>query len=156
MTSLSITRYTSRVCFAHAQVPIPTRFLFVLLGPSGHQSRYHEMGRSIATLMSDEVFHEIAYKAHNRGDLLAGIDEFLDQVTVLPPGEWDPNIRIEPPKSVPSQAARKTAPPPDGGPGGTPNGGMMSKEDEAGGEEEEGHGDPTLERTGRSACACVI
>ena len=49
------------------------------------------------------MFHEIAYKARNRGDLLAGIDEFLDQVTVLPPGEWDPNIRIEPPKSVPSQ-----------------------------------------------------
>ena len=84
-------------------MPIPTRFLFLLLGPTGHKDRYHEIGRSIATLMSDEVFHEIAYKARNRGDLLAGIDEFLDQVTVLPPGEWDPNIRIEPPKSVPSQ-----------------------------------------------------
>ncbi len=50
-----------------------------------------------------QVFHDVAYKAKNRGDLLAGIDEFLDQVTVLPPGEWDPTIRIEPPKSVPSQ-----------------------------------------------------
>ena len=140
------------------EVPIPTRFLFVLLGPSGHKERYHEIGRSIATLMSDEVFHEIAYKARNRSDLLAGIDEFLDQVTVLPPGEWDPNIRIEPPKSVPSQAARKTAPPPaggagggDGGGGGMPNG-MVSKEEEAN-DEEEGHGDPTLERTGRSVPA---
>lgn len=45
----------------------------------------------------------MAYKAKDRGDLLAGIDEFLDQVTVLPPGEWDPSIRIEPPKNVPSQ-----------------------------------------------------
>ena len=45
----------------------------------------------------------MAYKARNRDDLLAGIDEFLDQVTVLPPGEWDPSIRIEPPKNVPSQ-----------------------------------------------------
>lgn len=34
---------------------------------------------------------------------MSGIDEFLDQVTVLPPGEWDPTIRIEPPKNVPSQ-----------------------------------------------------
>ncbi|KAG7278864.1 hypothetical protein CRUP_036378 [Coryphaenoides rupestris] len=50
-----------------------------------------------------EIFHDVAYKAKDRGDLLAGIDEFLDQVTVLPPGEWDPSIRIEPPKSVPSQ-----------------------------------------------------
>lgn len=51
----------------------------------------------------DQIFHDVAYKAKDRSDLLAGIDEFLDQVTVLPPGEWDPSIRIEPPKSVPSQ-----------------------------------------------------
>lgn len=50
-----------------------------------------------------QVFHDVAYKARDRNDLLSGIDEFLDQVTVLPPGEWDPSIRIEPPKSVPSQ-----------------------------------------------------
>lgn len=57
----------------------------------------------MATLMSDEVFHDVAYKAKNRNHLLAGIDEFLDAVTVLPPGEWDPTIRIEPPAAIPSQ-----------------------------------------------------
>lgn len=57
----------------------------------------------MATLMSDEVFHDVAYKAKNRNHLLAGIDEFLDAVTVLPPGEWDPAIRIEPPAAIPSQ-----------------------------------------------------
>jgi len=57
----------------------------------------------MATLMSDEVFHDVAYKAKNRTHLLAGIDEFLDAVTVLPPGEWDPAIRIEPPAAIPSQ-----------------------------------------------------
>lgn len=41
----------------------------------------------MATLMSDEIFHEVAYRARNRDHLLAGIDEFLDAVTVLPPGE---------------------------------------------------------------------
>lgn len=56
-----------------------------------------------------QVFHEVAYKARNRGDLMAGIDEFLDKVTVLPPGEWDPQIRLEPPSKVPSQANRKNA-----------------------------------------------
>ena len=50
-----------------------------------------------------QVFHDVAYKAKDRNDLVSGIDEFLDQVTVLPPGEWDPSIRIEPPKNVPSQ-----------------------------------------------------
>lgn len=47
----------------------------------------------MATLLSDEVFHDVAYKGKNRNHLLAGIDEFLDAVTVLPPGEWDPAIR---------------------------------------------------------------
>lgn len=53
-----------------------------------------------------QVFHDIAYKAKDRQDLLAGIDEFLDEVIVLPPGEWDPAIRIEPPKSLPSSDKR--------------------------------------------------
>ncbi|KAK7507322.1 hypothetical protein BaRGS_00001257 [Batillaria attramentaria] len=121
------------------EVPVPTRFVFILLGPMGNQNKFHEIGRSIATLMSDEIFHDVAYHAHNREDLLAGIDEFLDQVTVLPPGEWDPTIRIEPPKSVPSQESRKgpsSAPP-------QPNGKAVVEE------EPDEHGDPTLVRTGR-------
>ncbi|KAJ8285336.1 hypothetical protein GJAV_G00025670 [Gymnothorax javanicus] len=92
---------------ALTEVPVPTRFLFILLGPKGKAKSYHEIGRAIATLMSDEVFHDIAYKAKDRQDLLAGIDEFLDEVIVLPPGEWDPAIRIEPPKSLPSPDKRK-------------------------------------------------
>lgn len=48
----------------------------------------------------------MAYKARDREDLIAGIDEFLDEVIVLPPGEWDPKIRIEPPKKVPSADKR--------------------------------------------------
>uniref|UniRef100_A0A669D944 Anion exchange protein n=1 Tax=Oreochromis niloticus TaxID=8128 RepID=A0A669D944_ORENI len=91
---------------ALTEVPVPTRFLFILLGPKGKAKSYHEIGRAIATLMSDEVFHDIAYKAKDRQDLLAGIDEFLDEVIVLPPGEWDPAIRIEPPKSLPSSDKR--------------------------------------------------
>ena len=50
-----------------------------------------------------QVFREVAFKARNRNEIVAGIDEFLEQVTVLPPGEWDPKIRIEPPDSVPDQ-----------------------------------------------------
>uniref|UniRef100_A0A5F9DMV4 Anion exchange protein n=1 Tax=Oryctolagus cuniculus TaxID=9986 RepID=A0A5F9DMV4_RABIT len=92
---------------ALTEVPVPTRFLFILLGPKGKAKSYHEIGRAIATLMSDEVFHDIAYKAKDRHDLIAGIDEFLDEVIVLPPGEWDPAIRIEPPKSLPSSDKRK-------------------------------------------------
>uniref|UniRef100_H2MYT1 Anion exchange protein n=1 Tax=Oryzias latipes TaxID=8090 RepID=H2MYT1_ORYLA len=119
------------------EVPIPTRFLFILLGPDGKAQQYHEIGRSMATIMTDEIFHNVAYKAKDRSDLLAGIDEFLDQVTVLPPGEWDPSIRIEPPKSVPSQEKRKMP--------GVPNGTPCEVEEELHAEQ---HG-PELQRTGR-------
>ena len=37
------------------EVPIPTHFIIIMLDPIGHQERYHEIGRSISTLMSDEV-----------------------------------------------------------------------------------------------------
>ncbi|XP_055376656.1 electroneutral sodium bicarbonate exchanger 1 isoform X12 [Condylostylus longicornis] len=92
------------------EVPVPTRFLFILLGPPGSHTSFHEIGRAMATLMSDEIFHEVAYRAKRRDHLLAGIDEFLDAVTVLPPGEWDPTIRIEPPAAIPSQEVRKRPP----------------------------------------------
>ena len=59
--------------------------------------RFHEIGRSMATVLADEVFHDVAYLAQSCNHLLAGLDEFLDSVTVLPPGEWDPSIRIVPP-----------------------------------------------------------
>nr|XP_028606552.1 sodium bicarbonate cotransporter 3 isoform X5 [Podarcis muralis] len=119
------------------EVPVPTRFLFLLLGPAGKAPQYHEIGRSIATLMTDDVFHDVAYKAKDRNDLLSGIDEFLDQVTVLPPGEWDPSIRIEPPKSVPSQEKRKIPK--------FPNGAASPGESL----EEGHHAGPELQRTGR-------
>uniref|UniRef100_A0A672RXS2 Anion exchange protein n=1 Tax=Sinocyclocheilus grahami TaxID=75366 RepID=A0A672RXS2_SINGR len=99
---------------------------------------FPEIGRSIATLMTDEIFHDVAYKAKDRNDLLSGIDEFLDQVTVLPPGEWDPTIRIEPPKSVPSQEKRKMPSMPNGS---APPSDIIK--------EEEHHAGPELQRTGR-------
>lgn len=61
---------------------------------------------STGSFSCSQVFHDIAYKAKDRQDLIAGIDEFLDEVIVLPPGEWDPAIRIEPPKSLPSSDKR--------------------------------------------------
>uniref|UniRef100_A0A3P8TXU5 Anion exchange protein n=1 Tax=Amphiprion percula TaxID=161767 RepID=A0A3P8TXU5_AMPPE len=120
------------------EVPVPTRFLFLLLGPFGKGPQYHEIGRSIATLMTDEIFHDVAYKAKDRNDLLSGIDEFLDQVTVLPPGEWDPSIRIEPPKSVPSQEKRKMPSFPNGSAHGSDT--VKEAEHQTG---------PELQRTGR-------
>ncbi|KAJ7407666.1 solute carrier family 4 member 4 [Willisornis vidua] len=123
---------------------VGARFLFILLGPKGKAKSYHEIGRAIATLMSDEVFHDIAYKAKDRQDLIAGIDEFLDEVIVLPPGEWDPAIRIEPPKSLPSSDKRKNMY--SGGESLQMNGDTPHDGGHGGG----GHGDcEELQRTGR-------
>uniref|UniRef100_A0A8C0IC31 Anion exchange protein n=1 Tax=Bubo bubo TaxID=30461 RepID=A0A8C0IC31_BUBBB len=69
------------------EVPIPVRFIFVLLGPSQANMDYHEIGRSISTLMSDKHFHEAAYMADDRQDLLNAINEFLDCSIVIPPSE---------------------------------------------------------------------
>ncbi|KAF6720561.1 Anion exchange protein 2 [Oryzias melastigma] len=69
------------------EVPVPVRFLFVLLGPPTTSMDYHQIGRSISTLMSDKQFHEAAYLADGRQDLLNAINSFLDCSIVLPPSE---------------------------------------------------------------------
>ncbi|XP_021924578.1 anion exchange protein 2 [Zootermopsis nevadensis] len=71
------------------EVTIPVRFLFILLGPTTTNLDYHEIGRSISTLMSNTQFHKVAYKADERKELLSAINEFLDDSIVLPPGDWE-------------------------------------------------------------------
>lgn len=118
------------------EVCLPTKFLFILLAPSGYLNEIQEIGRSISTMMIDEIFGEVAYKCRNKNDLIAGIEEFMVQGTILPPGEWDPKIRIEPPLSVPSQELRRSS------------SGTSWKETET--EEEcETHDDPSLTRSGK-------
>ncbi|XP_078408811.1 anion exchange protein 3-like [Cetorhinus maximus] len=71
------------------EVTVPVRFIFVLLGPVQSNMDYHEIGRSISTLMSDKDFHEAAYEADDRQDLLNAINEFLDCSIVIPPLELE-------------------------------------------------------------------
>ena len=37
------------------EVPLPVRFVFVLMGPHSSNLDYHEIGRSISTLMANKV-----------------------------------------------------------------------------------------------------
>ncbi|XP_075878267.1 anion exchange protein 2a [Nelusetta ayraudi] len=71
------------------EVPVPVRFLFLLMGPPTANIDYHQIGRSISTLMSDKHFHEAAYQADHRQDLLTAINCFLDCSVVLPPSELE-------------------------------------------------------------------
>lgn len=50
-----------------------------------------------------QMFHDFAVRSTSRTDLLAGIDEFLSASSLLPPAQWDPKTRIEPPHVLPSQ-----------------------------------------------------
>ncbi|XP_072047600.1 band 3 anion transport protein-like isoform X2 [Amphiura filiformis] len=76
------------------EVPIPVRFLFVLLGPGGNNVDYHELGRCFSTLMSSEHFHETAYKADSMHDILRAMNEFIDDSMVLPAGNWDKDLLL--------------------------------------------------------------
>ncbi|XP_075378778.1 band 3 anion transport protein [Mycteria americana] len=68
-------------------VPLPVRFLFVVLGPNTPHISYHEIGRAVATMMSERVFRQDAYLAEGRRDLLRGVEDFLEASIVLPPTE---------------------------------------------------------------------
>ncbi|KAF7461643.1 Hypothetical predicted protein [Marmota monax] len=67
------------------EVPIPSRFFCLLLGPPAPRRGYHEMGRAAAVLLSDPQFQWSVRRARNLHDLLAALDTFLEGVTVLPP-----------------------------------------------------------------------
>ena len=79
------------------EVDIPIRFYCFVIGPESYKNQLHEIGRALGVLMADDVFHEVAYEASNADDILSGLHEFLDKTWLLPPDEWDPSIRIEPP-----------------------------------------------------------
>ena len=46
------------------EVPLPVRFLFLLLGPEDSGMDYHEVGRSISTLMSNQVWLLVSMEQH--------------------------------------------------------------------------------------------
>lgn len=46
------------------EVPVPVRFIFVLLGPTQMNMDYHEIGRSFSTLMSDKVHLQMHSQYH--------------------------------------------------------------------------------------------
>jgi len=72
------------------EVSLPVRFIFIAFTPSSDMDLdHHEIGRSMSTLMADKNFHNIAYHAREKADLLKGVNEFLDESVLLPPGDWD-------------------------------------------------------------------
>ncbi|NWT73406.1 S4A4 protein, partial [Prunella himalayana] len=127
-----------------AEVSLPSRFLFILLGPPRGKA-YHEVGRAMATLLTDELFQRAARQAEHREHLVAGIEAFLDELIVLPPGKWDPGARIPPPSHMPAPRRRTAVDPLDQQPHG--KGDMRAAGDRA--SPGHPHSGEELERTGR-------
>lgn len=77
-------------------VPLPVRFLFLLLEPREAEhaarelgaTRRRELGRCMGALLSDPAFHAAAYRAAHRDHLLAAIDDFFQEAIVMPRGDW--------------------------------------------------------------------
>lgn len=88
------------------ELNIPTKYLFIALSPPKGLYKMRQIGRCCATLFSDEIFQSDLQSMRNVNDLVTAFDSFLDQATVIPPGEWDTTIRLEPPSKVPSKAER--------------------------------------------------
>lgn len=52
---LGFVRLLEAVQLEAVQLPLPVRFLFVLLGPEAPHTDYTQLGRAAATLMSERV-----------------------------------------------------------------------------------------------------
>ena len=76
------------------EVQMKVRFVFVLLGPKNDNIDYLEIGRCIGTLMTNKDFHETAYKATDRRDLINSIATFTNKslCLVLPVGNFDEDL----------------------------------------------------------------
>jgi len=57
-----------------------------------------------------QVFCEVAYRATSVQNIVDGIDEFLDELIVLPPSIWDPSTRLEPPLTTLSKVRMSRRP----------------------------------------------
>ncbi|XP_038047074.1 anion exchange protein 3-like isoform X3 [Patiria miniata] len=92
---MTLVRLEEAIVFENfLEVPMPLRFIFFMVGPSFADTDYHEIGRAMATLFSDEVFRDIAYTGLDKHDIMKGISEFLNDTMVLPPGDWDRDLLL--------------------------------------------------------------
>ena len=53
-----------------------------------------------------QIFSTVAYHAHSKQTLLDELENYTNEMTVLAPSAWDPSIRLEPPKALPSVKKR--------------------------------------------------
>ncbi|XP_043841830.1 anion exchange protein 4 [Dromiciops gliroides] len=127
------------------EVPLPIRFVCIILGPPVLDKSYHEMGRAAAVLLSDQLFRSSVCQASSAQDLVSAMNAFLEKVMVLPPGGGDLTERIPPPKCLSTLHKRFPLQPQESKD--SCNGNVNSKRDRHGYEPQPANKE--LQRTGR-------
>jgi sodium bicarbonate cotransporter 5 len=103
------------------EVKLNSRFVVLIIGPTEQTNQLYEIGRAISICLADDVIEinklisndalfdflilililkicrELFYTAQSRDDLIEALRNFNKCVLVIPPSEWNPKIRIEPP-----------------------------------------------------------
>lgn len=89
------------------EVRLKTKFIVLLIGPCERRIQLYEIGRAMSTCLADDVCRELFYYARNKLDIIDCLNQFNKNTMVIPPSEWNPKIRIEPPEKVFSKEDRK-------------------------------------------------
>lgn len=89
------------------EVNLASRFIVAVIGPVEKQPILYEMGRALSTAFADDLCRELFYAAQSKQDLLEAINHLSRNTVLIPPSEWDPKIRIEPPEKYLSKEQRK-------------------------------------------------
>ena len=89
------------------EVKLRSRFIVLIIGPKDRHIQLYEIGRVVATCMADDVCRELFYSAQSRENIIEAVRNFNKNTMVIPPGEWNPKIKIEPPETYLSKEERK-------------------------------------------------
>ncbi|CAF3242289.1 unnamed protein product [Rotaria socialis] len=92
------------------EIKLYSRFLVLLIGPEENEKQLLQVGRTMATILTDDICREFAYTSKDSAGIMSMMDRFMQDTYVIPPSEWDPTIRIEPPSKYMSKEQRQQAP----------------------------------------------
>ncbi|CAF2809048.1 unnamed protein product [Rotaria sp. Silwood2] len=93
------------------EIKISSRFIVLLIGPEDNEKQLLQMGRTMATILTDDICREYAYLAKDSNEIMKMMNRFMQDTYVIPPSEWDPTIRIEPPTKYMSKEQRQAKAP---------------------------------------------
>ena len=92
------------------EIKLRTRFIVLIIGPIERKVQLYECGRTISSCLADDVCREMFYSAKTKRDVIEAVRRFNRGTMVIPPSEWNPKIRIEPPEKYLSKEERERNP----------------------------------------------